>query len=99
MLTKADIDWLKSEFLPDLAEAVEHRLKNKLDDIGTKLDKFVGDIKSKREEQILHQAQHDRIGAVSAGKRSFATENHFNRQKLLVNFILQPFSSFILPFL
>ena len=61
MLTKADIDWLKSEFLPDLAEAVERRLKNKLDDIGTKLDKFVGDIKSKREEQILHQAQHGRV--------------------------------------
>lgn len=61
MLTKVDIDWLKSEFLPNLAEAVEHRLKKKLDDISTKLDGFVGDIKAKREEQALHQEQHDRV--------------------------------------
>lgn len=61
MLTKADIDWLKDEFLPSLAEAVENRLKKKLDDINTKLDKFVGDIKDKREAQELHQGQHDEI--------------------------------------
>ena len=59
MLTKADIDWLKSEFLPSLAKAVQDGLSKKLDNISTKLDKFVGDIEDKREAQELHQGQHD----------------------------------------
>ena len=61
MLTKADIDWLKSELVPALASAVQKGLKRKLDDISTKLDKFVGDIKAKREEQALHQGKHENI--------------------------------------
>lgn len=59
MLTKADIDWLKSELVPALADAVQKKLEKKLDDINTKLDKFFGDIQSKREEQTLHQGKHD----------------------------------------
>lgn len=31
------------------------------DEVMTKLDAFVGDIKAKREEQTLHQNQHDEI--------------------------------------
>jgi len=59
MLTKTDIDWLKSEFVPSLAEAVQKGLEKKLNDISTKLDKFVGDIQAKREEQTLHQGKHE----------------------------------------
>ncbi len=59
MLTKADIDWLKSELVPALAEAVQKKLEKKLDDISIKLDKFTGDIKAKREEQTIHQGKHE----------------------------------------
>jgi uncharacterized membrane protein YheB (UPF0754 family) len=37
MLTKADIDWLKSELVPALADAVQKKLEKKLDNISTKL--------------------------------------------------------------
>ena len=61
MLTKVDIDWLKSEFVPALADAVQKRLERKLNDINTKLDKFVGDIQAKREEQALHEGNHENL--------------------------------------
>jgi len=61
MLTKVDIDWLKSELVPALADAVQKKLEKKLDDISTKLDKFVGDIQAKREEQTLHQGKHENL--------------------------------------
>ena len=61
MLTKADIDWLTSELVPTLADAVQKKLEKKLNDISTKLDKFVGDIQAKREEQALHQGKHEDI--------------------------------------
>lgn len=59
MLTKADIDWLKAEFLPGLADAVEKRLGSKLDAVNTKLDTFIGEISSRREEQTLHEGKHE----------------------------------------
>ena len=55
MLTKADIDWLKSEFLRDLIEIVKKELGSKIDAMNTKLDTFIGEIKARREEQTLHQ--------------------------------------------
>jgi len=61
MLTKADIDWLKSELVPALADAVQKKIEKKLDDISMKLDKFVGDIQAKREEQTLHDGKHEDI--------------------------------------
>ena len=61
MLTKSDTAWLKSELVPALADEVEHRLKKKLDDVSIKLDKFVGEIQKRRQEQTLHQGQHRRI--------------------------------------
>lgn len=61
MLTKTDIDWLKSEFVPTLVDAVQKKLEKKLNDISTKLDKFVGDIQAKREEQTLHQGKHENL--------------------------------------
>jgi tetrahydromethanopterin S-methyltransferase subunit G len=60
-LTLADITWLKSEFLPALSESVQKGLEKKLDAIDTKLDKFVGDIQAKREEQTLHEGEHEDI--------------------------------------
>lgn len=61
MLTKADVDWLKSEFIPALADAVQKGLAKKLDNISTKLDKFVGDIQAKREEQTIHEGKHENL--------------------------------------
>ena len=61
MLTKADIDGLKSELVPALADAVQKKIEKKLDEISTKLDKFVSDIQAKREEQVLHEVKHEDI--------------------------------------
>ena len=61
MLTKADIDGLKSELVPALADAVQKKIEKKLDEISTKLDKFVSDIQAKREEQVLHEGKHEDI--------------------------------------
>lgn len=60
-LTRPDIDWLKSQFLPDLADAVEKRLKDKLDRIYTLVDKLAGDIEDKREAQELHAKDYSDI--------------------------------------
>lgn len=60
-LTYPDIQWLKVEFLPSLAEEVEKRLRKKLDHIATTLDTLAGDIKDKREAQELHTGDHARI--------------------------------------
>lgn len=72
-LTYADITWLKSEFLPDLALAVQKGLEKKLNAIDTKLDTFVGEIKAKREEQTLHQGKHEEIE-----QRVSTIEKHIN---------------------
>ncbi len=61
MLTKTDIDWLKDEFLPVLAQEVKNKIKGDLDAISGKLDKFIGDIQDKRKVQEFHQNQHDRV--------------------------------------
>ena len=61
MLTKSDIDWLKSEFMPDLVTQVKKALSEKLDAIDTKLDKFVGEIQKRRDEQDIHAGDHRRI--------------------------------------
>ena len=54
MLTKTDIDWLESSFLPKLADKVKHDLKESLDSMSIKLDKFVGEIQKALDEQELH---------------------------------------------
>ena len=61
MLTKSDIDWLKSEFMPDLVIEVKKALSEKLDAIDTKLDKFVGEIQKRRDEDTVHSGDHSRI--------------------------------------
>ena len=61
MLTKADIDGLKSELVPALADAVQKKIEKKLDEISTKIDKFVSDIQAMREEQVLHEGKHEDI--------------------------------------
>lgn len=37
-------------------------MANYKDEVMTKLDKFIGEVKARREEQTLHQGQHDEIG-------------------------------------
>jgi len=73
MLTKADIDWLKSELVPAVADEVQKRIEKKLDDVSTKLDMFVGEIKTKREEQTLHEGKHEEID-----ERLSKVEKHLN---------------------
>lgn len=51
-LEKAKFAWL------DAFSKVVTKFK---DEVMTKLDKFVGEIQSYREEQTLHQGQHDEI--------------------------------------
>lgn len=58
MLTQTDINWLKSEFLPALAEEVKNKLKDQLNRLDIKLDKLVGGIEDKRKTQELHSGQH-----------------------------------------
>ena len=55
MLTKRDVDSLKSIF------PTKDELRQFRDDVMEKLDKFVGDIRDKREVQELHTHDHDRI--------------------------------------
>ena len=49
-LTLADIQWFKSEFIPDLAEAVQKKLEKNIDKMTSSLDKLVGEVKGYREE-------------------------------------------------
>lgn len=58
-LTLADINWLIDSMklvFPTRDETIK-----RLDEVSIKLDKFVGDIKTKREEQTLHQGKHEEI--------------------------------------
>ena len=56
MLTKGDIDWLIDSM--KLIFATRDETIKKLDMVNEKLDTFIGDIKSKREEQTLHTGDH-----------------------------------------
>ncbi len=59
MLTQKDIDWLidsMKRFFPTREESMQ-----KFDQVMEKLDKFVGEIQTKRQEQIMHQGNHDRV--------------------------------------
>jgi len=61
MLTKGDINWLKSEFIPEVIQEVKKEFSSKIDTMNTKLDTFIGEIKTRREEDTLHQGDHDEI--------------------------------------
>jgi hypothetical protein len=54
MLDKSDIDWLKSEFLIDIADIIEKRIGPKLDKLTTHVVDFTGEIIDNREERTLH---------------------------------------------
>jgi len=59
MLTKADINWIIDEMklvFPTKKETIV-----KMDEISTKLDTFIGEIKNTRETQELHAKDHARI--------------------------------------
>lgn len=53
MLTKADIDWLKSELVPALSARVKKDLSTRLDWIVTILDKQSGNLRSIETELTL----------------------------------------------
>jgi hypothetical protein len=53
MLTKADIDWLKSELVPALSGQVKKDLSKRLDWIATMLDKQSGNLQSIETELTL----------------------------------------------
>jgi len=53
MLTKGDIDWLKSELVPALSEQVKKDLSTRLDWIAAILDKQAGNLQSIETEVTL----------------------------------------------
>ncbi|MEK7592995.1 MAG: hypothetical protein AAB508_06475 [Patescibacteria group bacterium] len=77
MLTKSDIDWLKGEYLRSLADTVKKDLSDKIDIMNSKLDTFIGEIKARREEQSLHENQHEELDS-----RVSRTEKTLNLQPL-----------------
>jgi len=59
MLTKTDIDWMKSELVPALSEQVKKDLSSKLDWIVTMLDKQSGNLAAIEKELTLIRASLD----------------------------------------
>lgn len=59
LLTKPDIDWLINSM--KLIFATRDEVSKKFDDVSKKLDTFIGEIKTRREEQTLHANQHRTI--------------------------------------
>lgn len=57
MLTKSDIDWLKSELVPEIVKQVTTALNVKLDRIYTLVDGFAGEVKTYRETQELNSGK------------------------------------------
>lgn len=54
MITKADVDELKTELVPEIVDKVTKALKDKLDKIYTLVDGFAGEVKTYREQQELN---------------------------------------------
>jgi len=71
ILTKIDIDWLIDSMKVVFPTKEETTVK--YDKVMEKLDKFVGDMKYKREAQELHTGDHQRID-----KRVTRVESHLN---------------------
>lgn len=59
MLTKQDINWIIDEM--ELVFPTKQETLGKLDEVSTKLDTFIGEIKNTRETQELHAKDHARI--------------------------------------
>jgi len=74
MLTKNDIDWLKSELVPSLSEQVKKDLSERLDWIATMLDKQSGNLQSIETELTLIR-----------GSLETHTANHSTLVKRIVN--------------
>lgn len=58
-LTLADINWLLDAF--ERKFVTKNEFKKYTEKVLEKLDHFVGDIKTKREEQTLHEGKHEDI--------------------------------------
>jgi len=59
IFTLADINWLIDSM--KLVFPTRDETITKIDKIDTRLDTFIGEIKTKREEQTLHDGDHQRI--------------------------------------
>lgn len=70
-LTLADINWLLDAF--ERKFVTKDEFKKYTNKVLEKLDIFVGDIKTKREEQTLHQGKHEEIE-----ERVSAIEKHLH---------------------
>jgi len=64
-VTRSDVRQIVREELdlafPDWSEKIITKLGEKIDKMYVKLDKFIGDIQTKRTEQKLHAGQHRKI--------------------------------------
>lgn len=59
LLTKADINWLIDSM--KLVFPTKEESTRKFDRVMEKLDTFVGELRTKRTEQTLHDGDHERI--------------------------------------
>lgn len=76
ILSKVDIDWL-IESIKIVFPTKDESIK-KMNEINNKLDTFIGEIKARREEQILHDGSHQRVD-----KRLIRLENHAHLQPIV----------------
>ena len=60
-IIREELEKAKPGWVEDITDAITKIVGGKFDKVMTVLDKFVGEIKAYREEQVLHQLQHDRI--------------------------------------
>ncbi len=58
---REELEAQKPEWVRVITETVTKALGDKIDLMYVKLDKFIGDIKDKREVQEMHQGDHDRM--------------------------------------
>lgn len=76
ILSKVDIDWL-IESMKIVFPTKDESIK-KMNEINNKLDTFIGEIKARHEEQILHDSSHQRVD-----KRLIRLENHAHLQPIV----------------
>lgn len=60
-IVRQELKAQKPEWIREISESVAQALGEKIDKMYTELDKFIGEIQARRQEQTLHQGQHDRL--------------------------------------
>lgn len=56
-----ELEAQKPEWVCEITDAVVHALGDKIDKMYVKLDKFIGEIQTRRTEDKLHTKDHDRV--------------------------------------